>query len=276
MPVRFRFSSNQLVHLACCLPFALASIPALAQTSAKASTAAASAAKTAAVAPVAAVKSNNDTIRVLIAAEQESVLAAQMAGRIELVNVTLGSNIKSGQPLIRFVCEEQDAHLKMAKAEFAGAQQTYESKIKLQALQSVAEVEVQQAAANAEKFKAQIQLYQAQLKLCHINAPYSGRVTKIHVKPFESVNAGQPLIDIVNDRKLKAQLHLPSNWMAWLKPGAPFTMQIDETGKSYEAKVARINGKVDAVSQSIEVEGEVVGNLEGLLPGMSGQATFKK
>jgi membrane fusion protein (multidrug efflux system) len=218
----------------------------------------------------------NDSIRVLIAAEQESVLAAQMAGRIEQVHISLGASINKGQALLHFVCEEQDAHLKMAKAEFYGAQQTYESKVKLQAMQAGSELEVQQAAAAAEKYKAQIQLYQAQLKLCSIGAPFSGRVTKLHVKPFESVNVGQPLVEIVNDRKLKAQLHLPSQWLAWLKPGVPFTMQIDETGKSYNAKVKRINGKVDAVSQSIEIEGEVVGDTDGLLPGMSGQASFKK
>jgi RND family efflux transporter MFP subunit len=213
-------------------------------------------------------------IRVLVAAEQESILAAQMAGRIDAVSVHLGSSIKAGQSLMRFVCEEQDAHLKMAKAEFYGAQQTYESKAKLQAMQSVGQLEVEQAAAAAEKFKAQIQLYQAQLKLCQISAPFSGRVTKLHVKPFESVNVGQPLLEIVNDRRLKAQLHVPSVWLSWLKPGTAFSMQIEETGKKYDAKVARLNGKVDAVSQSLEIEAEVVGNLDGLLPGMSGVANF--
>lgn len=228
------------------------------------------------VAATATAPLKNDSIRVLIAAEQESILAAQMAGRIDQVQISLGATINKGQALLHFVCEEQTAHLNMAKAEFYGAQQTYESKVKLHAMQAGSELEVRQAAASAEKYKAQIQLYQAQLRLCSINAPFSGRVTKLHVKPFESVNVGQPLIEIVNDRKLKAQLHLPSQWLAWLKPGAPFTMQIDETGKSYTAKVKRINGKVDAVSQSIEIEGEVVGDLEGLLPGMSGQAVFKK
>lgn len=236
--------------------------------------ASANAAKVATPAPAPAPK--NDSIRVLVAAEQESTLAAQMTGRIDQLNVQLGASIKSGQSLLRFVCEEQEAHLKMAKAEFYGAQQTYESKIKLQAMQSVSELEVQQAAAAAEKAKAQIQLYQAQIKLCHINAPFSGRVTKLHVKAYESVNTGQPLIDIVNDRKLKLQLHLPSTWLSWVKVGSSFTLQIDETGKNYEGRVRRINGKVDAVSQSVEIEGEVAGDTEGLLPGMSGQAQFKR
>ena len=221
-------------------------------------------------APAAPVKS----IRVLVAAEQDSVLASQMAGRIDAVNVKLGSAIKAGQVLLKFNCDEQDAHLKMANAEFYGAQQTYESKVKLQAMQSVAEIDVQQAGAAAQKSKAQIQLYQAQLKQCTIVAPFSGTVTRLLAKPFASVNIGQPLIEIVNAGKLKVQLNVPSLWLSWLKPGQPFTVQIDETGKTYDAKVQRINGRVDAVSQSIEIEGDVMGNPANLLPGMSGVASF--
>lgn len=214
------------------------------------------------------------TIRALIAADQESVLAAQMAGRIEQVTVKLGSAISAGQVLLRFNCDEQDAHLKMANAELYGAQQTYESKVRLQAMQSVAEIDVQQAGAAAQKFKAQSQLYQAQLKMCTITAPFAGRVTKVLAKQYASVNIGQPLLEIVNDRKLKVQLNVPSMWLSWLKTGQPFALQIDETGQRYDAKVQRINGRVDAVSQSIEIEGEVLGTPANLLPGMSGTASF--
>jgi membrane fusion protein (multidrug efflux system) len=215
-----------------------------------------------------------EAIRVLVAADQESVLASQMAGHIDQITVRLGDTIRAGQVLVRFDCAEQDAHLKMANAEFYGAQQTYESKVKLQAMQSVAEIEVQQAAAATQKLKAQIQLYQAQLRQCTISAPFAGRVTKLLAKQYSSVNIGQPLIEIVNDRKLKVQLNVPSRWMAWLKTGQPFTLQIDETGENYQARVQRINGRVDAVSQSIEIEGEVLGNPDNLLPGMSGMASF--
>lgn len=213
-------------------------------------------------------------IRVLVAADQESVLAAQMAGRIDQVTVKLGSTISAGQVLLRFNCDEQNAHLGMANAELYGAQQTYESKVKLQAMQSVAEIDVQQAGAAAQKFKAQSQLYQAQLKLCLITAPFAGRVTKVLARQYASVNLGQPLFEIVNDRKLKVQLNVPSMWLSWLKSGQPFTLQIDETGQRYEARVQRINGRVDAVSQSIEIEGDVLGTPANLLPGMSGMASF--
>ncbi len=213
-------------------------------------------------------------IRVLVVAGQESVLASQMAGRIDEVEVKLGSTIKAGQVLLRFNCDAQQAQLKMANAEFYGAQRTYESKVKLQAMESVSELDVQQAAAAAQRATAQIELYQVQLRQCTIRAPFSGRVTRLHAKRFESVNVGQPLIDVVNNGKLKLQLNVPSNWLAWIKEDAPFSIRIDETAQAYQARVLRINGRVDAVSQSVEIEGEVVGNAPRLLSGMSGVASF--
>ena len=217
---------------------------------------------------------DNKAIRVLVVASQESVLASQMAGRIEQLDATLGSSIKAGQVLLRFNCDAQQAQLKMANAEYYGAQRTYESKAKLQAMQSVSELEVQQSAAAAERAKAQIELIQVQLKNCSVRAPFAGRVTRLLAKRYESVAPNQPLVEVVDNGKLKLKLNVPSHWLAWLKPGTPFAVQIEETGKAYDGRVARINARVDAVSRSIELEGEVVGNAPLLLPGMSGSAQF--
>lgn len=216
----------------------------------------------------------NKPIRVLVMASQESVLASQMAGRIEQVNATLGSSIKAGQVLLRFNCDAQQAQLKMANAEYYGAQRTYESKAKLQAMQSVSELEVQQSAAAAERAKAQIELIQVQLKQCSVRAPFAGRVTRLLAKRYESVTASQALIEVIDNGKLKLKLNVPSMWLSWLKVGSPFSLQIEETGQSYTGRVARINARVDAVSRSIELEGEVVGAAPQLLPGMSGVALF--
>lgn len=232
----------------------------------------------AASAPVAAMlkapEKKPEVVRVLIAAEDESVLAAQMAGRIVNISAKLGDRVHQGQAILRFDCDEQQARLNMARAEWDGAQKVYEAKAKLQSMQSASLLEVSQAAAEAEKFKAQIQLFQAQLRLCIINAPFSGRVTKLRIKPYESVVVGQQLVEVINDEKLKVQLNIPSLWLARVKVGNPFEVRIDETGKAYEARVRRINGKVDAVSQSVEIEGELVGRPDDLLPGMSGVAIF--
>lgn len=227
-----------------------------------------------AVAATTATAPDNKSIRVLVVASQESVLAAEMAGRIEQFDATLGSSIKAGQVLLRFNCDAQQAQLKMANAEYYGAQRTYESKAKLQAMQSVSELEVQQSAAAAERAKAQIELIQVQLKHCTVRAPFAGRVTRLYAKRYESVAANAPLVEVVDNGKLKLKLNVPSQWLAWLKAGTPFAVQIEETGKAYDGRVVRINGRVDAVSRTVELEGEVAGNAPQLLPGMSGVAQF--
>ncbi len=67
-------------------------------------------------------------VRVLVSAEGESVLAAQMAGRIVAINAKLGERIKKGDVLLHFDCDEQEARLNMAKAELNGSQHVLEAK----------------------------------------------------------------------------------------------------------------------------------------------------
>jgi multidrug resistance efflux pump len=124
------------------------------------------------------------------------------------------------------------------------------------------------------KAKAQIDLSHAQLAQCTVSAPFTGRVSKLHVREYQGVNVGQPLMDIVSSGPLRVRLNAPSKWLSWLARGARFEVRVDETGKTYPAVVTAINSRVDAVSQTIEVEGKIAEDFAELLAGMSGNARF--
>lgn len=241
---------------------ALAAPPAPAASSAKPTAASASAAPDA------------DTVRVLLAPSQETTLSSQLTGRVQAVTVSLGDSFGKGKPLVRFDCDEQQARLKMSEAELASARENHEAKLRLQGLQQAGEVEVSLAASNAEKARAQVELYKAQLAQCTVSAPFSGRVVKLSVKPYQSVAQGQALIDIVSDGPLKLRVNAPGKWVGWLRRGTRFEVQIDETGRRYSATVSALNGRIDAVSQTIEIEGTLDQRAPELLPGMSGVARF--
>lgn len=215
-----------------------------------------------------------DGLRVLLAPEQETTLAAQLGARIGEVGVALGEPVRRGQVLVRFDCEEQAARLRMSQAELATGREQLEAKLRLQGLQQAGEVEVALAAGQVAKAEAQVQLVQAQILPCTVTAPFSGRVVKLHVRTFQGVTPGQPLVELVSDGPLKVRLHAPSRWAGRLKRGTRFQVQIDETGRRYGAEVQSINGRVDPVSQTIELEGRVRGRAGDLLPGMSGSARF--
>jgi RND family efflux transporter MFP subunit len=213
-------------------------------------------------------------VRVLVAAEQEATLYSQAIGRIRDVDASLGARFKAGATLVSFDCDEQLARLKMAQAELSAAREQHNAKLRLQGLQSAGELEVSLAAAAAQKAEAQVNLYRAQQTYCVVKAPFDGRVVKLHVKAYEGVNHNAPLLDIISDGPLKLRLNVPSAWLRWLKPNAAFQVHIDETGGSYTARITAINGRVDAVSQSVELEAVIAGGARDLLPGMSGSAHF--
>ncbi|WP_434559948.1 efflux RND transporter periplasmic adaptor subunit [Pseudomonas sp. R1-6] len=214
-------------------------------------------------------------VRVLLVADQETTLASQLVGRVRAVNASLGSTFSKGDVLVSFDCDEQVARLKMAQADLSSARETHDAKLRLQGLQSAGEVEVSLAASAAEKAAAQVAQYRAQQQQCNVLAPFDGRVVKVQVKAFQGVNLGQPLLDIISKGPLKVRVNVPSKWLVWLKPDLPFQVDLGETGKRYPAKVSAINGQVDAVSQTIELEGVIEGRPVDLLAGMSGTALFE-
>jgi len=211
-------------------------------------------------------------IAALILASEETVLSSQMAGRIRKVNVGLGDEVKNGARLIEFDCGEQRAQLDAAEADYRAARETHVARLKLQALGAAGELEVAVAAAAADKARSQVTLRRSQLAYCSVAAPFRGRVARLRVKSAESVQAGQPLVDLVNPASLKAQIFVPAAWVAWLRTGTPLTIQA-ANGQSFPAKVTKLNSRVDGVSQQLELEAGIEKS-EGLVPGMVGVAVF--
>ncbi len=219
----------------------------------------------------AAASANVAPVRFLVVAAQESILSASVAGRIAKVPVGLGDSVRAGQVVASFDCAEVQARRGAARAEHEAARVQYEAKQKLQGLQSAAEVEVELAAANVNKAQSQVQIFDAQVAQCAIVAPFAGKVARVHVKVGQGVNPGAPVIELVGSGPLKARMNVPSQWLAWLKTGEKLDGKVDETGGVVALKVTRIAARVDAVSQTVEIETELASTTGVVLPGMSGQ-----
>ena len=213
-------------------------------------------------------------IRVLLVPRREATIVSEIIARVVAIPTTLGTTVRAGEPLVRFDCSEQKAKLDMASAEMDAAREAHAAKLRLQGLQSAGELEVTLAAAARDRAKGALDLAETQHRACTISAPFAGRVVKLSARPYQSVTAGQPLLEFVSADPPRLRLNVPSRWLRWIKAGSRFDITVDETGRTYRATVAAINGRVDAVSQSVELEGDVVEGDAKLLAGMSGTARF--
>jgi multidrug efflux pump subunit AcrA (membrane-fusion protein) len=107
-----------------------------------------------------------------------------------------------------------------------------------------------------------------------IIAPYDGKVMNVGTSIFTSIEQRQPLMSIVGDGLLEADIVVPSNWLKWLKKGHEVKITIDETGETLDATVIKLGATVDAVSQTIELKAQFNKKYETLIPGMSGIVKF--
>ena len=206
--------------------------------------------------------------------DSETTLSSPVTAKIKMLSATIGAPVGAGQTLVSFDCEEPIARLTMANAELAGAVESHEAKIRMQGLEQASDVEVALAASVAAKARGQVALQKAQVAQCTVVAPWSGRVSKVHVRNHMSVTPGQAMLDLVKSGPLRIKLNVPSRLIGKIRTGTLMDVSIDETGLTYQARVRAFNSRVDPVSQTIEIEAAISKFHPELLPGMSGVANL--
>ena len=82
---------------------------------------------------------------------------------------------------------------------------------------------------------------------------------------------GQLMLDILDDSALELEFIAPSRWLGWLNPGFAFRVRVDDTGKTYPARVQRVGARADPVSQTVKAVAIIDGHFSELLAGMSGR-----
>jgi membrane fusion protein, multidrug efflux system len=213
-------------------------------------------------------------IRAQISPLHYTTLSSEMAGRIDKIATRVGDHFRQGDVLILFDCALPRAQVAHAQAVVTQAERTFEIDRRLVALKSMGQLELDIAAAEVQKTKADLAAAESVASKCSIAAPFSGVTVEQKAREFQYTTPGQALLDILDDRALEVELIAPSHWLSWLKPGYAFQVKIDETEKTYPARVTRLGGRVDPVSQSIKVIGEIIGSAPDLMAGMSGRATM--
>ncbi len=220
-------------------------------------------------------KPSIQVIRGLVLSQTETILSSQMNGKITAIPFGLGQQFGIGSSLVVFDCDENNAKLKVAESDVQGAQFFYESRIRLQGLQSVSELEVAQAAIALNKSKAQLDFAKTQVNYCKISAPINGRVVRQKVKVFENVSIGQPILEIVDPKKLKIIFNVPSNLIKQIEKNRGVLIFVDELQREFLASIKSINGRIDAIGQTLEVEASFTNDVTNLItPGMAGNITL--
>ena len=210
--------------------------------------------------------------RVQLSPRRYTTLAAEVGAKISEIPVREGNTFAAGQLLLAFDGSVQQAQLKKAQAALASAERTAQANQRLELLNAIGKLELDVSLSEAEKNRAEVESMAATVSKCRVLAPFAGRIAEQKVREQQFAQPGQPLLDILDDSMLEIEFMAPSRWLGWMKPGHAFRIRIDETNKTYPARILRIGARVDPVSQSIKVLATIDGRFPELLAGMSGMA----
>jgi membrane fusion protein (multidrug efflux system) len=213
-------------------------------------------------------------IRAQLSAVTYNSVSSELSARIQELPFKEGQAFKVGQVLVVFDCATQQAQFQKTKAVLSIAKRNYDANKKLLALGSVGRIEYENSYSEYLKTKAENDELATVLARCNILAPYSGLIVEQKVRAQQYVQAGQPLLDILDKSSMELEFVAPSIWSPWLTEGYKFEIKLDETGKSYPAKITRVNAKIDPVSQTIKVAAVIDGEFKEISPGMSGVLTI--
>ena len=172
--------------------------------------------------------------------------------------------------LVRFDCAAYRAELDRAVAEADAATASLAVRRELASKGATSKLQVELAAADLRKTKAQIDVAAKQVSDCVIAAPFDGRVVERIANAHETVGARDPLLEIVSDHDLELRAFVPSQDLGAIAPGTPIQFTVDETGEVLDARVIVIGARIDNVSQLIELRAAFGAGTQRLIPGMSG------
>ena len=215
-------------------------------------------------------------VRGIVRAQKKAAISTKFSERILKIGFKEGESFQKGDVLISFDCRKYERELASASAKQQEMQVELDSSKYLQkhGVGNLQDIEINHA--RLSRAIAEFDIAIMRHEQCIIKAPFSGNISQINVNADEISETAKPLFVIVSNKNPKIELIVPSKWLSWVKSGAEFQFKIDETDKTYNAKVQRLGAAVDSVSQTVKLFATFQSASPDILPGMSGTAQFKQ
>lgn len=202
-----------------------------------------------------------------IVTRQQGPVAARVPGLVDRVAVEVGDRVKEGDPLVWLDDEPLSFERDLAQAEYGGMlaeQETEQAQLKLlederarmvkledsaafsraQLIDKENEIKVARsrivaAAARIQQHRVMLQLRARDLEDAVIKAPFAGVVSQRQVSAGGYIEAGDPVVTLIDDKQLEIEAEVPSDRVAGLAPGTSVSITLDD-GTEHEAEVRAV------------------------------------
>jgi membrane fusion protein (multidrug efflux system) len=202
-----------------------------------------------------------------LVAPQTAVVRSKAAGTLLALNVAEGDRVKGGQTLgtldlseLNSRLAERSAMVASARAQVAQAERTHASNQRLADQQFISANALEASRSALDTALAQSRAAEAQLNTVGVTrrdaalvAPIAGLVAKRHAVAGEKLSAEQPVVTIVDLRRLELAASVGTHEGSLLQPGLPVQVRVEGVADVVAGQIARIAPAAEAGSRAIGV-----------------------
>jgi RND family efflux transporter MFP subunit len=179
-----------------------------------------------------------------VVSESKSVSAGfKTAGQIARTLVKEGDYVHQGHVLA--VLDDVDYQLAAKEARIQYDQMAGEMKRLEYMFQTnnLSQNDYEKSCAGFERLQVNLQNAQNRLSYCKLHAPTSGYVVKLNFEKGEMVNAGSPVVELMDNSSLEINVDLPAE--AYLQRDKFLSYEATANGATYAVKLLSITPKAD-------------------------------
>lgn len=197
----------------------------------------------------------------------DPTIAAEVAARVIKVHVSPGQRVKKGELIATLDSTEFNLQRNEAQAEVARIEALLNNQTKIversQALvnknfisQNAVDADIAQQNVLKEQLtgaKARVASIRNMGSKTAIYAPTDGVVEKKIVDTGEFVKIGDPIVQVVSNRKLRAHIPFPERLSNQLKPGMKVRLTTPTSDKTLETEIRELKLMISESNRSIDI-----------------------
>jgi len=201
----------------------------------------------------------------------DPTVTSEIAARVIKVDVSVGQTVKKGQLIALLDATDsglarQEAQAEVARIEvlLANQERTVARNQALVDKNFISKNALDDATAQQNALKQQLQAAKIRVASASSNnaktrifSPADGKVEKKIVDTGEYVRAGDPIVQIIGNQKLRAHIPFPENIAVKIKPGQPIKLSTPTSGTIVNTTVKEIKPLIMVDNRSVDVIADV-------------------
>ncbi len=204
-----------------------------------------------------------------LAANEEILVRPEIDGLLTEIGFNEGEAVEAGQVLFRLDDRLLAAELATTNADLSLYRQNHRRAQELHARGAGTERSRDEAVADLQRGRAQLQLAEARLEKTVIRAPFNGVVGLRDVSVGDYVQEGEPLVRLDQINPMKVDFRVPELFLSEMSRGQTLRLTVDALpGQVFEGQIIALDPQVDINGRALVLRALVPNGRGQLRPGL--------